>query len=52
MCSVVYKNTLSHEGPNKSMTCKVAGWGLTIYPNGTQEHIPDILQDLVLILWL
>ena len=29
------------------MTCKVAGWGLTIYPNGTQDHIPDILQDKV-----
>ena len=27
------------------MTCKVAGWGLTKYPNGTLEDIPDILQD-------
>lgn len=36
-----------HAGPNNSMTCKVAGWGLTIYPNGTQDHIPDILQDKV-----
>ena len=42
---IMFLNNFRHEGPTKSMTCKVAGWGLTKYPNGTLEDIPDILQD-------